>query len=159
MEFDERGLVRRFLGELVQGVADQQDLLGPVARQATRVVQFDPLPVAAVLGPPFPPGVVDEDAAHGFGGGGEEVAAAVPGLGLARAHESEIRLMDEGRGLERLAGLFLSESLGREFTEFLVDQGQELLGGVRIALLDGRQDAGYFGHGINTNAPMETGRP
>jgi hypothetical protein len=45
--------------------------------------------------------------------------------------------MDQGRGLQRLAGLFLSESLGREFAEFLVDERQELLGGVGIASLDG----------------------
>jgi hypothetical protein len=145
-ELDERGLVRRFLGELVQGVADQQDLLGPVVRQATRFVEFDPLPVAAVLGPPFPPGGVDEDAAHGLGRGGEEVAAAVPELGLFHVHESEIRLMDQGRGLQRLAGLFLSEPLGREFAELLVDQRQELLGGVRVALFDGGQDAGDLAH-------------
>ena len=54
--------------------------------------------------------------------------------------------MDQGRGLQRLAGLFLSESLGREFTEFVVDQRQESLGGVRVALFDGGQDARDLAH-------------
>ena len=37
--------------------------------------------------------------------------------------------------------------LGRQPAQLVVDQRQELLGGVRIALLDGGQDAGDFVHG------------
>ena len=40
----------------------------------------------------------------------------------------------------------LTEPPGREFAEFVVNQRQELLGGVRVALLDGGQDAGDLAH-------------
>src|SRR5262249_16351109 len=42
--------------------------------------------------------------------------------------------------------LFLSEPLGREFAEFVVDQRQELLCSTWVALLDGRQDTGDIAH-------------
>jgi hypothetical protein len=45
--------------------------------------------------------------------------------------------MDQGRGLERLPGLFVGQLLGSQAAQLVVDQRQELLGGVRVALLDG----------------------
>ena len=98
-------------------------------------------------------GVVDQDEAHGLGGGGEEVAATRE---LAIADEPQVRLMDQGRGVERLARLLLGQLLGRQLAQLVVDQGQELLGGLRVALLDGRQDAGYVVHrrGRRVNAAV-----
>src|SRR5262249_10814447 len=49
--------------------------------------------------------------------------------------------------------------LSRQFAQLVVDQRQELLRCSRVALLDGRQDTGYFGHGIKPTPPLETGRP
>jgi hypothetical protein len=43
--------------------------------------------------------------------------------------------VDQGRGLERLAGRLLGQSVGRELAQLIVDQRQELLGGVGVALL------------------------
>jgi hypothetical protein len=54
--------------------------------------------------------------------------------------------MDESRRLERLPRALLGQLYGGELPQLLVDEGQELLGGVGIALLDGRQDAGYLTH-------------
>ena len=42
---------------------------------------------AAVLEAALAAGLVDEDAAHGLGRGGEEVAPAVPGPGLPAVHQ------------------------------------------------------------------------
>ena len=91
-------------------------------------------------------GVLDEDAAHGLGGGGEEVAAAVPLLGLFRVHQAQVGFVDEGGCLQGLAGLFLGQALGGQLAQLVVHEGQELLRGVGIALLDGGQDAGHFVH-------------
>ena len=91
-------------------------------------------------------GVLDEDAAHGLGRGGEEVAAAVPAR-VVRPDEPEVGLVDQGRGLERLARLLLRQPLGGELAQLVVDQRQELLGRLRVALLDGREDAGDVVHG------------
>ena len=45
--------------------------------------------------------------------------------------------MDEGGGLERLAGLLLGQLLRRQVAKLVVDQRQEPARGVRVALLDG----------------------
>jgi hypothetical protein len=44
-------------------------------------------------------GLVDQDAAHGFGRGGEESSAAFPLLALAAVDQLQVRLVDQGRGL------------------------------------------------------------
>ena len=54
--------------------------------------------------------------------------------------------MDQGRGLERLPGLLLGQPLRGQLAQLVVDQRQELLGGLRVALLDGREDAGHVVH-------------
>ena len=48
--------------------------------------------------------------------------------------------------LQRLPGLFLSEFLSSHLTQFIVHQRQKLLRGVRVAVLDGVQDARHFTH-------------
>jgi hypothetical protein len=65
--------------------------------------------------------------------------------------------MNQVGGLERLTRRFLGELLSRQFAQLVIDQRQQLLGGMRVALLDGQQEAGYFGHGINTQEPMKPG--
>jgi hypothetical protein len=54
--------------------------------------------------------------------------------------------MNQVGGLERLTRRLLGELLGRQLAQFVIDQRQQLLAGVRIALLDGGQDARDFTH-------------
>ena len=60
--------------------------------------------------------------------------------------QPQVRLVDQGRGLERLAGLLLGQPLGGQLAQLVVDQRQQLLGGLGVALLDGREDPGHFVH-------------
>src|SRR5262245_40417656 len=55
-------------------------------------------------------------------------------------------------GLQRLARLLLREFLRRELPQLVVDQGQGLLRGVGVTLLDGRQDTGDFAHGVGSRS-------
>ena len=86
----------------------------PVARgdqlDVVQVDQFDARRPPPLDGRVLAAGVLDEDAAHGLGRGGEEVAAAVPVLRRVAADQPEVRLVDQGRGLERLPGLLLGQS-------------------------------------------------
>ena len=52
-----------------------------------------------------------------------------PMLGLVHIHQPDVGLMDQGRGLERLARLLLSHLLGGQLPQLVVDQRQKLLGG------------------------------
>jgi hypothetical protein len=54
--------------------------------------------------------------------------------------------VDQGGGLECLARFFLGQTLCGEMAQLVVNQGQELRGGVGIALLDGTKDVGHFAH-------------
>ena len=78
---------------------------------------------------------------------GKEMAAAVPFASAIGAYEAEVGLMYQGRCLQRLPWLLLSQLGGSEFSQFVIDQRQKLLSGSRIALLDLRQNAGDVGHG------------
>ena len=66
--------------------------------------------------------------------------------GLLVVNQPQIRLVDQGRGLERLAGLLVRQFVRREFAQFLVDQRQELAGRVRVTPLDGVQDLRDVAH-------------
>src|SRR5262249_61977222 len=116
---------------------------------------------AAVLDTLLAAGALDEDAAHGFGGRGEEVAAVTP-LGLpgrmAPQDQPQVGFVDEGGGLERLAGLLLGQLLGREPPQLVIDQRQELARRVGVAFVDGRQDTRDVAHGIARPAGPQPGR-
>jgi hypothetical protein len=67
---------------------------------------------------------------------------------LVVSHKPQVSLVDQGGGLERLAGLLAGEPLGGRLAELVVDQGEELLDRPRVTVLDGRQnarDVGYLG--------------
>ena len=68
-------------------------------------------------------------------------------LGLLLVHQSEVGLVNQGRGLERLPWLLPGHLRGRQPAQLVVDQRQQLLGGLRVALLDRREDAGDVVHG------------
>jgi hypothetical protein len=53
--------------------------------------------------------------------------------------------VDQRRGLQRLTGFLLGTFLGGLPGQLVVDQRQELLAGVRVALLQGGQNAGDVG--------------
>jgi hypothetical protein len=50
---------------------------------------------------------LDEYPSHGLGRCGEEMATTVPFPGRIAVHETQVRLMDQGGGLEGLAGRFM----------------------------------------------------
>src|SRR5262249_41496737 len=91
-----------------------------------------------------------QDSANGLGGGGEEVAAAVPVLGPFAVHQPQVRLVDQGGGLQRLAWLFLCQLLGREFARLVVDPREQVPRGGRVTLLDGGQDTGDVAHAVKS---------
>jgi hypothetical protein len=63
--------------------------------------------------------------------------------------------VDQGGGLERLAGGFLGQLAGGELAQLLVDERQELRGGLGLALLDGGQELRDLLHGDKDNSPQK----
>src|SRR6516225_761122 len=94
---------------------------GQQLRRFERLARSVSAPLDALLAPR----ALHEDAPHGFGRGGEEVAAAIP-VFTTLANQAEICLMDESRGLERLPRRFVGQPVPRQPPQFLVDEWQEL---------------------------------
>ena len=88
-----------------------------------------------------------------FGGRGEEVAAAVPMLPLLHVHQPKIDLVNQRCRIQRLARPLLGQLTRRELSQFVVNQWQELLGSMGIALFDGGQDASHVTHGARLYRP------
>src|SRR5262249_57809561 len=68
------------VGQFLKGVVDGNEVLVRGLVRDEHAVEVDALPTAAAFFSALVPSPVDEDASHGFGGSGEEVAAAVPVL-------------------------------------------------------------------------------
>jgi hypothetical protein len=110
------------------------------------VVHVDAPTSASRLGAAPAAGVVDEDPPHHLGGGREELLTAVPAPDRLGINQPEESLLDQGRGLESLAGLLPRQPAGGELAQLVVDQGEQVLGGAGVAPLDVREDAGHVRH-------------
>src|SRR5262245_31788564 len=77
------------------------------------------------------------------------MAAAVPFLSFFDVHEPEVRFMHQRRCLESLSRLFAREPLGSELAQLVVHERQKLVRCMRVALLNGGQDASHVGHGTS----------
>jgi hypothetical protein len=85
-------------------------------------------------------GVVDEHAAHRPGGQREEARASVHReVGLDQARQS---LVDERRRLQRVARTLLGETLRGDPPQLVVDERDQLRGGLRVTLEVGAQVLG-----------------
>ena len=81
------------------------------------------------------------------------MTAAIPVLLLLAAHQPQIDLVNQGRRLERLPGRFLRHPLRGQLTQCVIDQRQQLLRRLRIALFNGGQDLRHFMHVACRNLP------
>ena len=51
--------------------------------------------------------------------------------------QPQVRLVDEGGGIEGVAGRFVGQVARRKLAQLVVDQRQELLSSVRVSRVDG----------------------
>jgi hypothetical protein len=120
------------------------DVEAPLLEGDEGLVQRQPDPPAEALGGVPAAGVVDEDLAHGLGGGGEEVSAVGDvGEGVA-VEESEEGLVDEGAGLEGVSGPFAAHEPAGDAAQLVVDGADESLRGVVAAVADLAEDGGQI---------------
>src|SRR5439155_10639336 len=92
------------------------------------VIDVDPLQSTPVAHGFLASSVVDNDAAHGLGCGGEEMGAPLP-LPAILASKLEPGFMHQSGGLEGLSGGFAGKLGCSGMAKFVVNQRQESLGG------------------------------
>ena len=96
--------------------------------------------------PVLSPSRLDEDAAHGLGGGGEEVIPPVPMPLVTLADQPQVGFVNQGGRFQRLPRLLLGEALGSQSAQFIVDEWQQLGRRMPVASLDVAQDASHVAH-------------
>jgi hypothetical protein len=137
-EFEELDFAGVDGGEFIEGGVDGEEVGGGVT-DGGELGEGDLL--AAVAFEAFAAaGVIDEDAAHGAGGDGEEVVAVDEvdfGVGL----EAEVGFVDEGGGGEGVAGAFAAELLAGDGAELGVELVDDLIERRSIAVLPGVEES------------------
>jgi hypothetical protein len=114
-------------------------------------VKVHPLRLAPMAHGIFAPRVVNQDAAHGVGRGCVKMRA-VPPRNLMIAAETQPRLVNQSRGLQRLARIFARHFNRGELAQFVIDQRQQPGGRLGISPLDLLQH-----HREITHRKMNTG--
>ena len=118
-----------------------------VGRSELIQVGVDALVVATLLRTSLAAGTFDQDAAHSFGGGGVEVTTTVPVPIRVTPDEPEVCLVNQGGRLESLPRLFAHHLCSGKAAKLPIDQGQQLIGGVGVAVIDRIQQPGNVIHG------------
>src|SRR5262249_43244343 len=118
-------------------------------------LQVNPLESSTMLFGLLVPGRFDQDPPHRLGGRHEEMSPAVPFGRIIR--QPNIGFMHEGRRLKRLARTLLSQFRRRQFAQLVVDQREELIRGLGIALLNRRQDGRDFVHAARQRLELSGG--
>ena len=72
--------------------------------------------------------------------------AALPRPAGIAADQPQVGLVHQGRGVERLAGRFAGQPTARPAAQLVIDQRQELAGGLRLAPPQGVEDGGDVAH-------------
>jgi hypothetical protein len=80
------------------------------------------------------PREIDQNPAHLPARDGEKVIA-IPNLHRSGTNQTDVSLMDESRGLERVAGAFASHRPGRYAMQLIVNERHCLFGGGAISRL------------------------
>jgi len=118
----------------------------PDFRFGRDIGQSDLVTAAAVLFGSLPAGGIDEDAAHGFRGGREEMSAVVPANVGVGADKSEVRLVDKGSRLKCLVVGFGCQARSGKLPQLVVDEREQVGGRLAVACRGGVQKQGHVGH-------------
>ena len=145
-EFDEFGFGLAQRGEFFEGVVDGEQLVVVGRGGKVHVFEIDALLAAAMTVRALAPSPIDQDAAHRLSGGGEEMSA-VGELRRLVADQPQPGFVNERGRLQRLTGSFVRHPVGRQLAQLLINKREQLISGLRIALLDGGQDVGHIAHG------------
>lgn len=131
------------LFEFRQGLIDREQLVAFGFDRELNLSPIDARELPAAFLAHFSARAVDQNPAHRLGGGGKEMISPLPFLVLV-LDQSEISLVNQGGGLQGLAGTFLGHPPGCQAAQFVVHDGEEFVGSVQIASLDGVQQPGYL---------------
>lgn len=125
-KLDDAALPRLEGLELMEGLVEGEQVDVHLDRFVEGVAEGDSHQVAPPLRGQAGASMVDEDAAHQRGREAEELGPVLP-LDRPGAHQLEVDLIDESRGLEGGARALVGEMAFRHASQVLDDEGHQLL--------------------------------
>ena len=138
------------LAEAIQSFVDRQQFIFLHRRGDFDFIHIESSLAATVPLRLLASSAVNENAAHGLGGGAKEVGAVFPSRLLVAA-ETEPGFMDQRSGLKGMSGSLLGHFCGGQSPQFIIDKRQQFLGGFRIALLSCFEDSRNVVHAAQTS--------
>jgi hypothetical protein len=130
-QFDESALLLVDPGESLEGVVDGKYVRVGKLGHGEGGIELDLLARAA-LGGAAGACVVDENLAHEASSDSDKVGATASAEGVLPS-EAQVGFMNQGSGLQGVAGALALQMMVSEGAEILVDQGDEGLQGVFVA--------------------------
>src|SRR5215472_8562845 len=94
----------------------------------------------------FSPRPIHEQMAHCLGGRGEEMFPVLPRV-ISVAEQPQIYFVNQGGWLQGLTGRLLGQFESGQLSQLVVHEGKQLLGGLRVTLLNSIKDDGHVTHG------------
>jgi len=108
-----------FLSETCEQFVQRQDEVGILDEGTDLIEQVEPYPPSGPLQRLTVSGVVDQDPAHRFGGGGEKVPSTIEVL---VPDQPQVGLMDQRGGVEGISGLLRGHPRGGESSQLVVHE-------------------------------------
>jgi hypothetical protein len=147
-QLDKGGRLRIVEFQLAKRLIHRDRFFKPVVADVKKAfvkVELDRL--AAALRPAFGAGMIDKDAAHRFARGREKMTRAVPMRRPGRAaRESQVRFVDQCRGVEGVIEAFVRHAGGGKLPQFVVDDGQQAVGRQPVSGADHFQKLRHVAH-------------
>ena len=134
-----------FLLQPRQRLVHQQQRVVVGLDRDVHLVEVHALPAVAVLRTLLAARVINQNAAHGLGGGRKEMIPIAPNLRL-RPDQTQPRFVNQGRRLKRLPRRLVGHPNGGQLSQFLIDQREQFLGSLRVARLSAIKDVGHVAH-------------
>lgn len=168
---DDSGGTRIRLRQFVEGVVERYQLIGRViAEERGHILERERDATGAPLFAFARPSMIDQNAPHGLGRNGKEVAPIL-GLQTLALRQSHVRLMDQRRCPERVAGVLRAQLRPRKGTKLFVNQGEQAVQRLGVPCSKPKQPIGdgtvshrawcrrpqtTHGRGARANPPDET---
>ena len=148
-------LLRIKFGESRQGFVQGEQIIRGRFDKTRHFGQADSLAIATMSLALSSSSSVDEDLSHRFGRDTEKMFAIIE---ASVADQFQIGLVNQCRGIQSLPWLLLGHPRCRQFAQFVVDQRQQLRGGLSVAAVCCFEKLGDVGHrGILSRTLLQLG--
>ena len=125
--------------ESVKCLVEGEDVMGRSLDRGLNLVGVHSLEIAAVLPSRLSAGLIDQDLAHGLCCRGKEMPPPIPS-GILIPDETQVRLVDESCGLQRIPRRHLGHECVGEVAKLGVQKWQELGGSPQFPPFNGSQN-------------------